>query len=248
MKKKNLLTAISTIVLCALMLSTVAFAVATPTEKASTIKYILDNDGGHRVSDEEFYAKLGVTDKRTVGSVATFTNEQVQEAERPMLRFYLGMDGLYKLSEEQFQEAISETFSFSDIISRDGLTPLSIEGSQAASEVSEFVTNQTRAKGRWDINGSEIKDGIRKTYFMPDGSSFVVADGETILFSIEPNKVCWLTFGATGTKEFRDSAYVDKKKYFGVTIGTTTPGSYKFFAENTDNGFDVTVDGTIGIE
>lgn len=142
MKEKHLLTVISTIILCVYMLSTVAFAPAVSVKEAPTIKYILDDDGGHRVSDEEFYAKFEVTDMRTVGSVASFADEQAQEAEKPMLRFYLGTDGLYKLSEAQFQEAISETSSFPDVISRDGLTPLVVEESANVVNLEEKCKTQ----------------------------------------------------------------------------------------------------------
>lgn len=68
-----------------------------------------------------------------------------------------------------------------------------------------------------------------------------------LFFSIEPDTACWLKFGSTGTKDYTNSAYVDKVNWFGITIATDTPGSYKFFAANTENGFDVTVTGVVEV-
>lgn len=163
-----------------------------------------------------------------------------------MLRFYIGEDGLYRLDEIQYQEVLTNG-NFAVVVERDGLKPVVSGESHVASEITEPVSVQARKSGTWTITNSEIRDGYRKTYFMPDGSSFVVDAGEEIVFSIEPDKACWLTFGSTGTKTYQNSAYVDMEDWFGITIATDTTGSYKFYAENTDNGFDITVDGSIHV-
>lgn len=246
MKKRKLLVSIGVVGLSAVMLSTAAFAASVAVEEEKpTIKYIMGEDGMQRVSDKDFYERFG--SNLQAQEVTEETSEVAQEMEKPMLRFYLGENGLYQLSEVQYQEALSQD-NFSEVVARDNLKPVDSVVSDAAKEVTEPVSIQERKSGKWTITDSVIRDGYRKTYFMPDGSSFVVDDGEEVIFSIEPDKACWLTFGSTGTKNYTDIAYVDKETWFGITIATDTAGSYKFFAENTDNGFDVTVDGVIEVQ
>lgn len=247
MKKKNLVISAGIVGLSAVMLSTAVFAASMPAAAGEpTIKYVIGEDGMERVSDTEFYERFGVGSQTQEESTEA-ASEVVQEAEKPMLRFYLGENGLYQLSEEQYQEGISQD-NFSEVVARDELKPVDFAESNIVKEATEPVTVQARKSGTWTITNSKISDGYKKTYFMPDGSSFKVDDGEEIIFSIEPDKACWLTFGSTGTKDYTNSAYVDKKTWFGVTIATDTPGSYKFFAENTENGFDITVDGSIQVK
>lgn len=181
--------------------------------------------------------------------IPTFASayEGPTEDSRPMLRYYLGDDGLYRLSEAQYQEFIDEG-NFEEIAERDGLKPTGTEENPVVNEETEAVSNLERKSGRWTISDSVIRDGYRRNYFMPDGSNFVVEDGEEAIFSIGPDRECWLTFGCTGTNPYQDTQYIDMESWYGITIATDTAGSYKFYGENTDNGFDITVDGAITID
>lgn len=93
--------------------------------------------------------------------------------------------------------------------------------------------------------GKEV--GVRMNYFMPGGGGFVVNSGENVWFSIAPDCACYLTAGAYGTKNFSTpSSYIDMSSHYGITLGSDTPSSYKFYAIN-DNNFDITVSGGVRI-
>lgn len=243
---KKLLVRVGIVGILAAMLFITASA-ATPKFQAEanpTIKYILGEDGMQRISDEEFYGKFvfDAKDKKSTEVAA----EVKQEIEKPMLRFYFNEDGLYSLNEAQYQEGLTKN-NFAEIILRDDLLAVEFEDNAEVTDVLEPVSILTRTSGSWKITDHVIRDGYRTTFAMPGGDSFVVDDGEEVKFSIEPDTACWLKFGSTGTKDYTNSAYVDKVNWFGITIVTDTPGSYKFFAANTENGFDVTVNGVIEV-
>lgn len=104
----------------------------------------------------------------------------------------------------------------------------------------------TRATGSWSID-NEIEAGVRMNYFMPGGGSFVVNSGETVWFSIAPDRACYLTAGVYGSKNFSTpSSYIDMSSVYGITLGSDTPGSYKFYAIN-DNSFNINVEGSVSI-
>lgn len=84
------------------------------------------------------------------------------------------------------------------------------------------------------------------TYSTSNGNTFTVGNGEEIGASIDPQESCWLTVGATGTKDFEMTDYIDKKSAYGITISTDTPGGYRIYAQN-DNDYTITVSGVVNI-
>ncbi|NBJ90880.1 hypothetical protein [Acutalibacter sp. 1XD8-36] len=225
-------------------------ALTTPKyEEKPTIKYIFDGDEGKRVSDEEFYQVFTPEDE--VKAKKTSDNGVVSmqaEDEKPLLYFYFDDSGLYEVSKEQFNE-ISEEHNLAEVVARDGLVAEAEVPIETLSEKSEnTVVDKARKTGNWTITSNTINPNGKTTYSMPDGSSFVVGDGEEITCSIGPDKACKMTIGATGTKTFERTADVDMKNYYGVAIGTTTKGSYKFYAANRGNGFSITVKGGVWVD
>lgn len=246
-KKALALIGIAALVIAVVIPST-ALAMSNYEEKP-TIKYIFDGDEGKQVSDEEFYQVFTPEDKvkAKVASNDGVVSMQAED-ERPLLYFYFDDSGLYEVSKEQFDE-ISEEHNLAEVVARDGLVAEAEVHTEMSSERAEnTVVDKARKTGHWDITPNTINPGGKTTYFMPDGSSFVVGNGEEITCSIGPNKACNMTIGATGTKTFEKTAYVDMKNYYGVAIGTTTKGSYKFYAANRDNGFSITVDGAVWVD
>ena len=239
-----------------IVIAALAIAVAVPStalarsnyEDKPTIKYIFDGDEGERVSDEEFYRVFTPEDK--VKAKVASNNGVVSmqtENEKPLLYFYFDDSGLYEVSKEQFNE-ISEEHNLAEVVARDGLVAEAEVHTEMSTEIEEnTVVDKSRKTGHWSITPNTINPGGKTTYFMPDGSSFVVGTGEEITCSIGPDKACNMTIGATGTKTFEKTAYVDMKNYYGVAIGTTTKGSYKFYAANRNNGFSITVDGGVWV-
>lgn len=248
MKKRNIITIFSVLALASLMLSAVAFASDGEHDSSNTkqyVRYIVDDSGVKKVTDKEFSAKFGPDPvARSLGiAMETATDAEIK-SEKPMLHFYINDDGIYKLDEAQYEE-VTDRHNLCEIVKRDRLEPVSQEVNYSEQELSECVVpSAQRTKGSWSIN-SVVEKGYRVTYSMPGGGYFVVGDGEQITCSIGPNQACILTVGAIGTKSFEIMNEVDMSSYYGITIGTDTKGTYKFYCANRNNDFDITVDGGI---
>lgn len=183
------------------------------------------------------------------GIEATRDSQTIPNIEEQMLYYYFNDDGFYKVSYNQFQE-ISATGDLETIVNRDGLEPIvceEITDNETQNYDIEVVPGISRKTGSWAITSNDILPGNKVTYSMPNGASFLVAPGESVICSIGPNKACWLTVGASGTKNYNNKVYVDFQNYYGVTVGTSTEGSYKFYAANYDNDFTITVSGSVSV-
>lgn len=183
------------------------------------------------------------------GFEAMSDSQAIPNIEEHMLYYYFNDDGFYEVSYSQFQE-ISATGDLEAVVHRDGLEPIDCEENsdrEIQSRDDEVVPGRSRKAGSWDITSNDILPGYKVTYSMPNGASFLVAPGESVTCQIGPNRACWLTVGASGTKNYEKTVYVDFLNYYGITVGTTTEGSYKFYAANYDNDFTVTVSGIVRV-
>lgn len=203
-------------------------------EQKAYLRYVFDDDAIREVSEAEFQTVME----------NNLTQTDMSISEQRMLYYFVHDDNIYEMSEKQFNEVVEKN-NIGEVIQRDAINP--IEQSKAHYNSSkDSILSYTRATGSWSID-NEIEAGIRMNYFMPGGGSFVVNSGETVWFSIAPDRACYLTAGVYGSKNFSTpSSYIDMSSYYGITLGSDTPGSYKFYAIN-DNSFDINVEGSVSI-
>ena len=232
--KMNKLRIISTVAaLAAVLTVTCGFATSAATDREPTVEtsYVeaaiptKTNDG----AEQKHYLRY-IFDDDSISEVSEEAFQSVfnKASEQHMLYYYFHNDNIYELSKKQFDE-VAENRQASDY-----------------GKIENTNLSGSRAAGSWTIS-NELGAGVQMNYFMPDGGQFVVDDGEELMYSIEPNRACYLSVGAYGSRYFMiGPRYIDRKSNYGITLGTRNPGSFNFFVIN-ENDFDIYVKGSVDI-
>lgn len=252
--KMNKLRIISTVAaLAAVLTVTCGFATSAATDREPTVEtsYVeaaiptKTNDG----AEQKHYLRY-IFDDDSISEVSEEAFQSVfnKASEQHMLYYYFHNDNIYELSKKQFDE-VAEKNNMDEVVQRDALTPVEQSENRQASDYGKIENTNlsgSRAAGSWTIS-NELGAGVQMNYFMPDGGQFVVDDGEELMYSIEPNRACYLSVGAYGSRYFMiGPRYIDRKSNYGITLGTRNPGSFNFFVIN-ENDFDIYVKGSVDI-
>ena len=240
-------------IISVLLISGIATSVQAISDNAESKEPFLHFDFGTSIlKSNQTSETSGVSTAAKSNSDAVTVMEEAEVTVEKMLYYYISNDNnFYQLTEDQFNEVILNK-NIQEVTARDNVAAIGKAEENKSlntannNEENYYLSDLARITGRWTFD-HDLDVGVKMWYSRPGGAYFVVDTGESIMFSLRPDQPCSLSFGVTGTTTYDESAYIDQVNYFGITLASDNPGSYKFYCKNNSD-VDLTVSGAIDVD
>lgn len=126
------------------------------------------------------------------------------------------------------EDANSDTLEMA-ITSPDGQTTTTVFD---LSELAYAITDEDGIMPLASIGEAELKNGWTMTYFNADGTSFYIAAGSTVSFTIKSSNSVHVLMGYMDSNETKHQTYDGSGRTNSTSMSISTTGYYKMYVTN----------------